>query len=105
MLEHQLEGAQASDVPQEWDLLAWDKSLWPIKTAAPKQKGPAPKAPKATLIAIIALGDERQAAIDFGSGMQYMKIGDTHKKMSLIAIKTNAVELRFLEQTIRLDLP
>lgn len=90
---------------EEWDLLAWDKTLWPRQAAAVAQQAPPPPPPKATLTAIISVNNTQQAAIDFGNGLHYMRIGDQHKKMTLVRIHTSSVEMSFRDQNIRLDMP
>lgn len=93
------------DVDPAWDLLVWDKALWPREAAPVEQKGPPPKPPKAALLAIVEQGSDIQAAIDFGQGMEYLRVGDERRELHILAIQQDRVQVRFHEQTFFLELP
>ena len=89
----------------EWNSLAWQKNLWPEqqRAAAPKQ---APvRRPTAKLIAIVQQGDDVKAAIDAGDGMHFLRVGDSHKRMTLVSIDIDKVEMEFQSQRFYLELP
>ncbi len=94
-----------SDESDEWNLIAWDKQLWPKEAVTAPKKGPAPKPPKAELIAIVQQGNAVKAAIDFGQGMQYLSRGDEHKGVAVQEILESKVKLSFKGRSYFLELP
>lgn len=88
-----------------WNSLVWEKALWPEQAVAAAPQRAAVKRPATNLIAIVQQGDDIKAAIDAGDGMYFLRIGDTHKQMTLLAIETDKIEMEFQGQRFFLELP